>query len=224
MSQIQLIPRAALEKMSWWSELSASEQRIVLVEAQGLNEEMFKHGVSKLAIGEHLLKIQEVLEPKRKFTKFLKSQFRSVSPATAYRYIQNYTTTKDRLPEIVVQTAMTQGYHVIDMDMVEKMPPPRTQDRTKIIAYLDRLRLEKKVLSKEEGTEDDPRTMARECFNFICSRLDRLPNNSRSRINWLYSLFGMLMTQLGIGEEQSVTPADIPEGFRAIRGRPRIVA
>lgn len=223
MSQIQLIPRSTLEKMSWWGDLNPSEQRLILVETQSLNEEMFKHGVSKLAIGEHLMKIQEVLEPKRKFTKFLKTHFRSVSPATAYRYISNYTSTKDRLPDIVVHTAMTQGYHVIDMDLVEKMPPPRTQDRTKIVAYLDRLREEKKM-SKEEETDYDPRTMARECFNYICSRIDRLPNNSRSRINWLHSLFGMLMTHLGIGEEQSIAPADVPDGFRAIRGRPRIVA
>lgn len=224
MPQIQLVPRSAMEKMPWWSELSPSEQRQVLLETQELTEELDKFGLSKLAIGEHLVKLRDLLEPKKKFMSYLRHNFpEAFSRATAYRWIENYESANAVLPAQYVQVAMSQGYHVIDAEMVEKHPPTRTHDRSKIIAYLSKIKKEGKKL-KDTEERYDPEDVKKELFNYGCIRIARLPNNSRTRANAIVELAGLWFKEFGIGTEQSVSPLDIPEGMRAVRGRPRITA
>src|ERR1700733_7674065 len=99
MAQIQLIPRSAMESIAWWKSLTASEQRAVFLGTQALSEEMEKYGLSKLAIGQQLVRLREILEPKRKFCDYLRRNFPTCSVATAYRWIEQYETAKEKLPE-----------------------------------------------------------------------------------------------------------------------------
>lgn len=224
MPQILLVPRSAMEKMPWWTELSPSEQRQVLLETQSLTEELDKFGLSKLAIGEHLVKLRDILEPKKKFVSYLKHNFpEAFSRATAYRWIDNYQTATNTLPAPFVEVAMSQGYHVIDAEMVEKNPPPRTHDKAKIVAYLKKIKEEGKKAAKESaGDRDDPEDVKKELFNYGCIRIARLPNNSRTRANAIVEVAGLWFSYFGIQNEQAVSPLDVPEGLRAVRGRPRL--
>lgn len=222
MPQIELVTRESVTNTNWWEVLSPQEQRTVLIETQALTEDMVTFGMSRLGIGEHLFNIREILEPKRVFTAFLRTHFRK-SKATAYRIIEDFLYTKERVPEIVLRTAIARGYDIIDAEIIEKMPPPKTQDRVKIVKYLekvDAVRKEEKAAAPEP--EYDPETLMREAFNFIAMRFHRLPNNSRTRMKWLDNLFGMVMSELGVQEERTFAPVEVPEGFRAVLGRPRL--
>jgi len=204
--------------------LTAEEQRTVLVHTQGASEELAKCGFSKLAAAEHLLKIRDILLPKRVFKHFLRHNFPTCSVATAYRWIESYETAKQNLPDGVMQVAMAQGYHVIDAEMVKKAPPPRTQDRSKIVAYLSKLSTMKREVRTAELSEPNADDLMRECFNFCVTRFEKLPEGGTTRSRCLYSLFGMLMFQLGFGVKQEFEPLEVPPGYRAVRGRPKLNA
>jgi hypothetical protein len=225
MAQIQLIPRSVMENMPWWKTLSPTEQRSVFLATQTLSEEMEKHGLSKLAIGEQLVRLREILEPKKKFCDYLRRNFPTCSLATAYRWIEQYETAKTKLPENFMKVAMSQGYHVIDAEMVELLPPPRTQDRTKIVAYLQRLKdARKRERATREQTHVNQELAMRECFNFLLSRYERLPPQGRVRSQWLEALFGMILSEVGSNTERHFTPIEVPDNFRVVRGRPRNIA
>ena len=224
MPSTQLVSRASLEQISWWGDLSAYEQRTVLIATQSLSSEMQQYGLSKLAIGKELVTLREILEPRKKFCDYLRKNFPTCSVATAYRWIENYEIAKEKLPEGFLRVAMAQGYHVIDAEMIERLPPPRTQDRAKIIAYLAKLKTARKV--EVNGTEPaaDPEMLLREAFNMVRSRYFRLPEDGRTRLEWLRSLFGMLLSEMGGGKQQAFAPVEVPQEFRIVRGRPRNVA
>jgi len=221
MPEIELVTRSSFTNMDWWGVLTASEQRTVLIETQALTEEMVKYGMSRLAIGERLLNLRDILEPKRKFVNFLNTQCR-FSRATAYRYINTYLSIKDRVPEVVLRTAIARGFDITDAALVEKMPPPKTHDRKKIVRYLEKIeecRREERSMAAEP--EYDPDLLMREALNFVSMRFGRLPLNKQARGEWLEQLVGMLLSDLGMREEQSFVPIPVPEAFRVVRSRPK---
>ena len=224
MQEIELVTRASVTNTDWWGVLTASEQRRVLIETQALTEEMVKYGMSRLAIGERLLNIRDVLEPKRKFVNFLNTQCR-FSRATAYRYINTYLSVKDRVPELVLRTAIARGFDITNAALVEKMPPPTTHDRTKIVKYLEKVEeYRREERSTAADPEYDPDTLMRETLNFVSMRFSRLALSAKQREEWLEQLIGMILSDLGVQEEQSFAPVPVPEEFRVIRGRPRITS
>jgi hypothetical protein len=226
MPQIELVTRASVVSTDWWGVLSSSEQRAMLIETQALTEEMVKFGLSRLAIGEHLLNIRSVLEPKRKFVNFLKTQCR-FSKATAYRYIETYVRVRDNVPDLVLRTAIARGYDVIDMTMIQKLPPPKTQDRTKIVKYLEKIEEARRVersASQESDFLYDSDTLMREALNFVTMRFGRLPDDKKVRARWLNRLIGLMLSDLGAKEEQAFIPIDVPEEFRVTRKRPRMIS
>ena len=226
MPQIELVTRASVINTDWWNVLTSSEQRAMLLETQALTEEMVKFGMSRLAIGEHLLNIRSVLEPKRKFVNFLKTQCR-FSKATAYRYIETYARVRDNVPDLVLRTAIARGYDVIDMTMVEKLPPPKTQDRTKIVKYLEKIeevRRSERSASQDADLHYDSDTLMREAFNFVSLRFGRLPEDKKIRARWVGRLIGMMLSELGAKEEQAFAPVEVPDEFRMVRRRSRMIS
>lgn len=223
MSQIELISRSALANTPWWNALNPSEQRQVLLATQSLTEEMQKHGLSKLAIGRELVRLREILEPKRKFCDYLRRNFPTCSVATAYRWIENYESAKQMLPERFVNVAMAQGYHVIDAKVISQLPPPHTQDKAKILAYLALLKKTRKNASSA-GRPRDPDTLQRECVNFISARYRRLADDEHDKYSWLKSIFASVLTEVGIDDKHSTLVAAIPKRRKDTRGRTRKIA
>jgi hypothetical protein len=223
MSQIALISRSAMTRMPWWDILTPSEQRNVLLATQSLTEEMQRHGLSKLAIGRELVRLREILEPKRKFCDYLRRNFPTCSVATAYRWIENYENAKQLLPERFVDVAMAQGYHVIDAEVISKNPPPRTHDRTKIIAYLAQLSNARRSVRPARGAAD-PDALARECVNLISARYRRLPEDEVGRSMWLESLLSVLLSELGANDDLLATASAVPRQGKHIRRRSRKIA
>jgi hypothetical protein len=219
MSQIELIPRSAMARIPWWGVLTPSEQRSVLLATQSLTEEMQKHGLSKLAIGKELVRLREILEPKRKFCDYLRRNFPTCSVATAYRWIENYENAKQMLPERFISVAMAHGYHVIDAAVIAKMPPPRTQDRGKIITYLAQLKKARKS-SISDRKLADPHALKQECVNFVSARFRRLPQDDLGRSAWIESLFEDLFSEFGLNKENFLTATIVPAEARTRAFKP----
>jgi hypothetical protein len=223
MAQIELVSRESLAKENWWLKLEAKEQRVVLVETQALTEALVTYGMSRLAVGEHLNNLQAVLAPKKMFGKFLKTQCR-FSVATAHRYIDSYLKTKDRIPEAILRTAIARGYDVIDAKVVDKLPPPKTEDREKIVTYLEKVESARKEARQITAIPDyDSEVMKKEVINFIGLRYDRLPANPRLRQKWASEVIGMMLFRFKM-KSSEFDPIEIPVGFQVVRGRPRVTA
>lgn len=207
--------------MKGWDGLEAAEQHSIKAETAALAKALETSGRAKLAIGEHLFKIQQILEPKRIFNRYLKTLPFGLSRATAYRYIDNYTVARTLLPAPVMKVAMMRSTENLNLKMVEASPPPKTQSVTKINDYFDALRAGPKLVEAKSQTPD---ALKKDCYNYVHLRFQRLPNNSKTRSAWIHSLCGMLITEMGVGNPISVEPVAIPDDYRVSRGRPRKLA
>lgn len=232
MPQIELVSRESLSKEKWWGKLEASEQRSVLLETQALTEELVKHEMSRLGMGKHLKNLRSVLEPKKIFVKYVKSRYGDqFSIATAYRWIEIYENTEDKVPDVVLSTAIAHGYDVISTGMMEKMktiPQPKTQDRVKIVHYLEKVKAAQKASETEERSvtafpEYDLEVMKKELINFAGLRYDRLPQAPKVRQKWATEVIGMLLSRFNM-KATEFNPIEVPEGFRVVRGRPKSAA
>lgn len=215
MSKLTL-PKHDLNALTDWDELTTAEQTTVKQETIALDKALLTAGNARLAIGEHLFNVQQVLEPKRIFTAYILSQT-AFSRATAYRYIDVYTAAKTILPAPVLRVAMLRGSDRLNVKLMEVTPPPKSNNVVKINEYLDAMEKPGPRLVESNNT---PTQLQKECYNYVHLRFQRLPNNSKTRSNWLHTLAGMLLAELGVSGAQSIEPVAIPDGFRAVRGRP----
>lgn len=208
-----------LAALKGWDDLNPNDQKTVSEETAELQREIIQEGRSKLAIGEHLFHIQEILQPRRMFVAYLKN-FR-FSRATAYRYIELFQAVSDKLPAPVLTIALEKGFARIRPEAIENQPPPKTENKAKILEYLESVEKARKPVPREESY--DPDLLMKECYNFVHLRFQRLPNNHRTRTNWMRNLVGMLVTELGVSTEQNFSPVAIPESFRVKPGRPKLL-
>lgn len=232
-----LVPPEAFNTLAWWEKLNKDEQSVVLDEGQKLAKAMLDHGRSRLAIGEHLSKLQSVLEPHNVFGRFLKNFH--FSKRTAYRYIKGFQNAQAKLPPTVLKVAMARGVNIIGdtdfkplgvyTDAVAKLPVPKEPTEEQATTYLTQLEDVRKQLRPTGAMftmpePQDPATLLKECYRFVSLRYKRLPSNHKTRASWLRSLVGMLLADLGVSGQQTFAPQAVPEDFVAQRGRPRPVA
>jgi hypothetical protein len=230
-----LVPPDAFNTLSWWKKLNDDEQSAVLQEGRMLAQALLDFGKSRLAVGEHLAKLQGLLEPHNLFGRFLKNFH--FSKRTAYRYIAGYNNAKARLPETVLKAAMARGVNLVGdtevkplgvyTDAVAKLPPPTQATEEQANTWLNQIEQVRKETRATAGggmftvpIPQDPTTLLKECYRFVNLRYKRLPNNSKTKANWVRSLVGMILADLGVSGEQTFAPHAAPEDFRAQRGRP----
>lgn len=205
------------ESLKGWSSLNETEQATIKQETQGLEADITQQGKTNLSIGQHLLAIRPILEPKRMFVAYLRN-FR-FSRATAYRYIDQYQAVSERLPAQVVNIAIAKGFTNIKPASIEEVPMPKTENPEKIVEWLGKVEKMRKPTPREETYDSE--ILLKECYNFVHIRFQRLPNVGRTRPAWMKKLCGMLMTELGVAGDQSISPVAIPSEYRAVRGRPK---
>lgn len=240
----QLIDSDRFEELRYWHKLTEREQEIVKGESQQLAQAMMIHGGSKLSMGYHFLRLKQVLEPKRCFQKHIKELTR-FPLRTVLRYIASYQNAAERLPESIIKAAMARGMNILGesderplgvyTDAVQIMPPPRNPDAESAVRYLDQIEQFKKdrqVKLREKNAKGekkhvdlmakagDPDELLFKSYRSVNVFFRRLPNNVRSRRAFVEKLVGMLLTDLGVANPQSFDPTAIPEGFKAVRGRP----
>lgn len=237
---IQILPPATFASMKGWEKLNPQEQTVVQSEGQMLAQALIVNGASRLSIGEHLTKLQGVLEPHNLFVKFLRNFH--FSRRSAYRRINEFKNASKSLPEMVVKVAAARGMAIagdsetaplgIYTEAVRKLPPPTTPDIEQAGVWLDQVEKVRKDSRSSAATAGvgvnfnmpeplDPNTALKECVAFVKNRYSKLPNTARVKSKWLSTLQGMLLGLSGIGSAQTIEPQAIPEGFLPQRGRPR---
>jgi hypothetical protein len=208
-----LLPSADLEALRGWEKLEPQEQSAVRAEYRAITDALYAEGKSRLAIGQHLLKAQEILAPKRLFVRFLKRSFH-MSRSTAFNYINLYRAAMEDAPKKVIDIAMSKNYRAVNKPNIFKTyPPPKTTSTAKIIQYLDRLETRKlKVVS----VHHTPEILMKRALHTIEVNWNKVPKQERR--NWMRSLIGMEMTKFGVGAD--IEPIPVPETFEVKRGRP----
>jgi hypothetical protein len=211
-------------------ELDPKERATLEKETKGLGSDMVNFGRARMAIGERLVRIREILQPKGVFVRFL-DEIR-FDRKTAYNLMNGFENAKANLPEIYLLAAMSRGLDMMGTneerplgrftEAVAALPPPKTQDPKKVHDYLDKVVQFRKEHYLQERTYSLDR-IELECFRFVDSRVKRLPRSHKARKAFLDAHVGMLMTAMGISNRQSFEPIAIAEGVRAKRGRPRKV-
>jgi len=223
--------------LAWFEKLSQEEKNAVQAEGRALSQAMLQYGRSRLSIGEHLTKLQAILEPHNMFSRFLKTYH--FNKRTAYRYIAGFNNAKAKLPEPILKAAMSRGVNLIGDNEVKplgiytaaaaKLPPPSNPTEEQATTWLDQIEQVRRDTRAETNAADaglalitnqDPQTLLRESYRFVNLRYRRLPNNAKTRTAWVRSLVGMLLSDLGVASQQSFMPTAIPEDFKAVRGRP----
>lgn len=237
-TSIALVPESVFTQLSWWDKLNANEQQTVKAEGEQLAVSLLNYGKSRLAIGEHLLSIKEVLEPKQLFVKFLRNFHFSVK--TAYRYMNGFTNAKAELHEKVLQGAMARGLNMIGesedkplgiyTEAARQLAPPSHNPTTdQVNAWLDSVETVRKKIRSGAGVATNvievvnPEMAMKECVRFIENRYNKLPHKGRTQSAFAKNLCGYILTIAGIEESVTVEPTAIPAGFRAERGRPKLV-
>lgn len=239
---VAIVPASTFTALPWWNKLSKDEQTAVQTTGQELATSLLQYGQSRLAIGEKLSKLRDVLEPHNFFGKFLRNFH--FSKRTAYRYIRGYENAKARLPEAILKGAMARGFAMIGeteqkplgiyTDAVAMLPPPPNPTQEQANAWLDAVDKARKT-APESGTvaprgevvppvPQSPDVLLKEAYRFVHSRYRKLPTAGKARQTWVHKLIGMVLADLGVSGTQTFSPIAVPEGFKAERGRPRSAA
>lgn len=219
---LERIPHIQLETLSGWDSLISQDQQTIQKETKLLVESIYEAGKSRLKIGEHLTKVRDILEPKRMFMKYLKTL--RFSRSTAYRFMDTFIGAKTILPSPIMQVALMRGTDSINARLVKAFPPPKSNDVKVISTYLDN------IAKKERNRRDKPdesklaEIMKKECFNFIRTRWERLPDSmtKRDKTAWMNDLRGMTMTLQGVSNTLTIEATAIPSNYVVPRGRPRL--
>lgn len=209
-----------LTAIAGWEKLQTSEQATITTETMQIASCLHNVSQAKIAVGEHLSKVREILEPKRLFTVYLKTMFH-LSKATAYRYVELYDTAKSSLPELILQAAMMRPDDRLTVKAIKDAPkPPRTTNVVKINEYLDSIQARKPITVVRQ--ESSPESVKKAMFHSAHLLLARIAGKQKQAV--LSDVVGMLLTDIGIASEQRFSPQGIPDSFRATRGRPRKAA
>jgi hypothetical protein len=232
-----MAPIATLQALKWFAKIDQPQQAVVIEETVGLAEDLHTVNEGMLNVGERLTKLQGILEPHNIFNRYL-AHFH-FSKRTAYRWIAKFKNAAT-LPEPILRLAMARNIPIggendqkpygTYTDAVRKLPPPRNPSNEQAATWLEQVQQVAKEGRSAGATNGapsmtlpeptDPTTAMKEAFRFVMNRYNQLPNNSRSRANWLKGLFGMLLSAVGIAGPQQFAPQPVPAEFAAGRGRP----
>lgn len=207
---------ADLTTISGWSKLQAQEQSEITTETMAIATALQNVSQAKIAVGEHLSRVRTILEPKRIFTKYLKTMFH-LSKATAYRYIELYEAAKSVLPAPVLQVAMMRPDDRFTVKAFKAAPrPPRTTNVIKINEYLDSIQRKHGTTHVERKAPED---VKKAMFHSLRLLLSKVPTKQRTML--LIDVIGMVLTDAEITSEIRIAPKAIPDSFLVTRGRPR---
>lgn len=226
-----LLPVSVLSTLPGWSDLDAGVRKTIETETQQVGQALDGLVRSRLAVGEHLTRIHEILEPRRMFSGFCDHV--RLRRSVAYNAMLGYANAKTILPESVLRVAASRGVKMLGIhesrplgvytDAVKKFPPPNTHDTAKIVEWLDAVEsLRRKQSQKLRAAEPDPDELLKEAYRFLANKIERVPG--RKKRAWFGQLVGFGLVQLGISNATRFEPEAPPEDFRAVVGRPRLAA
>jgi hypothetical protein len=217
-AEIVINPKpSSLERLAGWNELPPEEMELVRNKSQSLAEELYLERKSRAAAGKLLVELRAILDPKRMWGDFLLNGY-GMSKSTAYNYINEYVMLTAKLPPPFVEVVLELGIN-FRPEMLEKAHPPKTEDRDKIVSYLETLK--KKALRPVLVQDEPPDEVLKNCLNYVFNRWNKLPKRARVRERFKADLIGMMLQAFGSEGSERFTPIKIPDTFIVHRGRPR---
>lgn len=224
----ELLKPETFTSVSWWGELSRSEQNNVLRETLELGATLISWGEIKHKVGQHLANVQEVLAPHGKFDAYLRIWQRILnrSRRSLYRDIENYEKATD-FPEQIAKAAAIKNFPIDKLKTVRKMlpVPSRIGSEADALAYIDKaaqFSKENPQIHEMDAPNIRPKVdaeeLAKEAFVIFKNCLAKLP--PRKRLEWTEHVIGMQMNVAGIQSSRSFKPEAVPAEYTRGRGRP----
>jgi hypothetical protein len=226
MSKAALVTSDFYSALPFWGKLERDEQSTVKKETEALAAAHAGQVAHRVEMGEHLTNLQAVLDGKNLFLAYLKSL--NFSYRTAYRYIEAYKAVKAQLPDYALRLAAARGIDLVGYagdrpfgpytDPIKKLPPPKEVEA--VPEWLDRIEEARKAAPRPraKGTASPQNTLKR-AFRAVSTHYNRMPSG-KARTQWAVKLLGILMAEFGL-PAQTLQPEAVPEGFRAVLGRPK---
>lgn len=226
-----------IEREKFFSKLTLSKQQQLLTDIEQLTAARMMHVSSGLAMGKYFSSIHAICEPHSGAFRKIANSFKFTG-RTAYRYMETYENVRSAFHETILKAMMVRGVNILSYskeaplgkytEVVRLLPPPANPDEHEASRYVDQIEQtykdRKKVMS-ERGERETPvvthtkKDLLESNYRGIRNALKSLP--LRQRRPFLDELFGMALTELGIGSNTTFTPEAIPEDFRRGPGYPR---
>lgn len=226
----ELVPKDFLVGLPFWADLARDEQTAVERETKGLAAEMANQVMSRFRTGEHLLSLQAVLQGRfRAYLGSLRFSYR-----TAYRYMELVKMIRNGggggISETVVRIAAARGVDLVGhtparpfgpyTEPIKKLGPP-PKDEAGIPGWIEAVETERQALPrkgrKKAAIGPDARMIR--AFREASGQWGQVGAGRRGA--WAVKLVGILMAEFGL-PRGSVAPEAVPEGFRAVLGRPKM--
>lgn len=243
----KFVTRQAIQQLSFWGRLKEKEQTALVEEARQLAAAAMVNGASELAIGERLSNSFNILRPYRGAYGELCKRFK-FTERTARRYREGYENARANVPEGLLKGAMARGMRLLGYSEAQplgvyteafrKYPPPKSLESAdadpkivdQYLTGLDQTRMDikrAKARAKKEGKEVETEASQRKDYKTELTFSYRRARNALSHIparrkrDFLDTLVGYLLTEIGVGSKTSFSPEAIPEKVRRERGAPR---
>lgn len=232
----ELVPKDFLVGLPFWADLARDEQTAVERETKGLAAEMANQVMSRFRTGEHLLSLQAVLQGRfRAYLGGLRFSYR-----TAYRYMELVKIIRKGgssgngggslgISETVVRIAAARGVDLVGhtparpfgpyTEPIKKLGPP-PKDEAGIPGWIEAVETERQALPRKGRRKAaiGPDARMIRAFREASGQWGQVGAGRRGA--WAVKLVGILMAEFGL-PKGSVAPEAVPEGFRAVLGRPR---
>jgi hypothetical protein len=237
------LPLAHFEHLKFWENLETKDQTELIEQSHQLVGQMIVGASNRLAQGEHLCRIRDILKPHPgALSKYLSSLH--YTPRSAYRNMAAFENIAQRVPRAVLHAAIARGMELVShnperplgvyTEAARLLPPPTNPSTTAANKYLDQLeqtaleqakhRRSKKVPEPVQSLDPmraDPKFLMIQSFRNVKNNFAKVPK--RRQKQWLATLFGTLLTQAGYSSPTMFEPEGIPEEFNQGRGRPKLV-
>jgi hypothetical protein len=214
--------------LPFWADLDRHEQSVVRNETVALEKAVRAHVASRVAMARSLVALQAAL--KGNFVKYLETL--DFSYRTSYRLIGSYKRLEKELPAAVIDGAIDRGMDIIGStpgrpygeytEPFKSLPAPTKA--SEVDGFLDEAQKLVKTLPSPQKRARRGRTVAteialRDAYRGAVKWYKVLGVTGKARANWATQLLSYLMMEFGL-PAQKLEPAAVPEGFRAVVGRP----
>jgi hypothetical protein len=208
-----------VEDMAGWEKLSPSEKKVVRAETEAADQAFLAHNQTRIATGQHLARIQSVLEPKRLFLAFLEGFCRKhdISQRTGYRYIDDFKAVAERVPEQVLNDAVKNGVELAGRAAKKALstapPVSASATRKESEEWLETVAQKRKEARVDAANQTmTPKESILAIVKVYNSQFKQL-GTDRTKRRFLEETVGALMTITGLGSATTFYPVAVPEGW-----------
>ena len=196
---------------SWLAEFGRKPTECSYEETRKIEELRLDEAKSRIGIGEHLVKVREILG-RRVSGNYLKTL--DFSRSSAFNYISMYEGLSKKLPKPIFEAAIRRGINSVNMEVLEATPIPKSNDTEGVEEFLSKI--EQRPGRKSGDLYLVPVSSdeeIRKCVEFCGRAFDKIGNRGKQK--FIDNLGGMLLVRFGIASPKTFNPIALPEKKKA---------